>query len=369
MSNIKIIAIHQGNELYGSDRSFITTVSILLKSKKFDLDIVLPSKGPILELINQLEGNFSINYEKMSILRKSDVKRLNFSFLFSFFRRKNIKKYDVVYINTIVILDYILLKLNKNQKKIIHVRELPKGLKLLFFKRILNRSNAYLIFNSNATKNTFKSLKVKGMYTVDNGVNGFTEVNKIEEINNLNLLLIGRINSWKGQDLLIKAIHEIPDEFKTKISVKIVGDVYEKELKYKDNLIKLLDNYNLSKTVEILPFTKEPQSLFKWSHIIIVPSKQPEPFGRVAIEAMSASRPVIAAAHGGLKSIVVDKKTGLLFEPNNAKDLASKIVYLLSNPSYIIKMGEEGKKRFEEFYSTEVYEKKILETFDEILKK
>ena len=49
--------------------------------------------------------------------------------------------------------------------------------------------------------------------------------------------------------------------------------------------------------------------------VVIVPSRWPEPFGRVALEALMTGTPVIASRRGGLTEIVSDGKTGILVEP------------------------------------------------------
>jgi glycosyltransferase involved in cell wall biosynthesis len=90
--------------------------------------------------------------------------------------------------------------------------------------------------------------------------------------------------------------------------------------------------------------------LYEKADICVFPSVWPEPFGRVAVEAMAAGKPVIASRVGGLKDIVVDGKTGFLVKPGDADELAKKINILLDNPKLRDSMGKNGRERAERFY-------------------
>jgi glycosyltransferase involved in cell wall biosynthesis len=69
---------------------------------------------------------------------------------------------------------------------------------------------------------------------------------------------------------------------------------------------------------------------------------------------MGVGRPVVASRIGGLAFTVVDGLTGLLCEPGNADDLAAKIEILLDDPALRQRMGEAGRKRFEEHFTWDV---------------
>jgi glycosyltransferase involved in cell wall biosynthesis len=71
----------------------------------------------------------------------------------------------------------------------------------------------------------------------------------------------------------------------------------------------------------------------------------------VAIEAMMARKPVVAANHGGLTEIVVDSQTGFRFEPNNADALAAALGKLLADPEMRKTFGEKGRARAIEYFS------------------
>ncbi|NQU39055.1 MAG: glycosyltransferase family 4 protein [Lentisphaerae bacterium] len=87
---------------------------------------------------------------------------------------------------------------------------------------------------------------------------------------------------------------------------------------------KKLSNVVLSGYVE------HPDPIMRGSDIVVVPSQR-EGFGRTAIEAMMQGTPVVAAAVGGLREIIEDRSTGLLFESGNSQKLAESILLLLAD--------------------------------------
>ncbi|OGL39589.1 MAG: hypothetical protein A2042_07605 [Candidatus Schekmanbacteria bacterium GWA2_38_11] len=95
-------------------------------------------------------------------------------------------------------------------------------------------------------------------------------------------------------------------------------------------------------------------AIYNNSDICIVPSLWEEPFGIVAVEAMSCGKPVIASGVGGLKDIVEDGKTGFTVLPGDINALAEKIELLMNNPELRVQMGKEGRKKAQEKYCWDV---------------
>jgi glycosyltransferase involved in cell wall biosynthesis/2-polyprenyl-3-methyl-5-hydroxy-6-metoxy-1,4-benzoquinol methylase len=84
--------------------------------------------------------------------------------------------------------------------------------------------------------------------------------------------------------------------------------------------------------------------------IIIVPTIAQDALGRTAVEAMGVARPVVASRIGGLSYTVADG-AGLLFEPGNADDLASKLRLLLDDARLRRTLGALGRRRFDEHFT------------------
>jgi glycosyltransferase involved in cell wall biosynthesis len=110
---------------------------------------------------------------------------------------------------------------------------------------------------------------------------------------------------------------------------------------------------------QVNPFTRfigwQSQStlpaVIRDADVLAFPTIAEEALGRTAVEAMGASRPVVASRIGGLQFTVVDGATGLLFEPGNVEDLCRKLERLLDDPQLRDRMGRAGRERFEEHYT------------------
>jgi glycosyltransferase involved in cell wall biosynthesis len=100
------------------------------------------------------------------------------------------------------------------------------------------------------------------------------------------------------------------------------------------------------------------------SQIAVVPSTEPEPFGRVAIEAMAHSLPVVAAAHGGLTEIVVDGQTGHLVAPADPSALAAAIGKLASEPALRNRLGAAGRIRQHSHFTQQEHDRKLMQLID-----
>jgi Glycosyl transferases group 1 len=96
-----------------------------------------------------------------------------------------------------------------------------------------------------------------------------------------------------------------------------------------------------------------PAHLFA-ADVLVMPTIAQEALGRTAVEAMAAGKPVVASRIGGLPFTVADGATGLLCEPGDPADLARKLETLLDDPALRERMGQAGRRRFEEHYSWDV---------------
>jgi len=66
MKNKKILIFHSSNDLYGASKIFLQIIQIL-KNSEYEIHVVLPSKGPLDNLINQ---NAHVCYHSLGVLRK-----------------------------------------------------------------------------------------------------------------------------------------------------------------------------------------------------------------------------------------------------------------------------------------------------------
>lgn len=356
----KVLCAHQGAEMYGSDRSFLLSVSALKKSTiNATVDVVLPEVGPLYDRLQVVADGVKLS--DLVKVQKRDLKFLLVpSFLRAFLRLRYLLRkfgdYDVVYVNTVVVLDCLLAMGFWKGNKVVHVREIPTGLAAFFFSWLVRFTRATVFFNSQQTAQAFRLGRGQKGVVIHNGTVGYSSIGLVgDHCDRCNVLLIGRINSWKGQGLLIDAVEALPKVVREKVSVRIVGSPAVGQEAFLVSLQEKVERLRDLVDVEIVPFSEDPSLHFEWADVVTVPSTKPEPFGLVAIEAMSAGRPVVAAAHGGLVEIVEDGATGLLFEPGSAEGLAAAIERLYVSPGLRRVLGEAGRARFVSHFSNEAY--------------
>ena len=76
-----------------------------------------------------------------------------------------------------------------------------------------------------------------------------------------------------------------------------------------------------------------------------------EPFGITPVEAMACGRAVVGADTGGIRTTVVDGKTGYLVPPRDPDALAAKLAVLAANPALCARMGRAGQRRARRYYT------------------
>lgn len=385
-----ILFIHQSAELYGSDKTMLYFLSELDKTQYFPV-IVLPFDGP---LKTELEKN-NIKVVIAPVL-KLYRKMFTPKNLLKFFReyKQGVNALDelnkehnfqLVYSHTLAALIGIMFAKKRKIKHLWHVQEIiakPKAFNLAFKKILSMKSNHKVVYDSIATMNFWikgnKELAAKSE-AVWNGIETsniptFSE-NQIAEVrkdffrsNNDEtvIALVGRINSWKGQQLLLSAFNILA---KTDPGIKLVylgsappnQEIFEIDLKNK------VKEFGLEERVVIIPFQNEITKFWNSIDIAVVPSTEPEPFGMVVIEAMLAKKPVVASNHGGPTEIVLDNATGYLFEPNNHQSLAEALQKLVQDKEKRKVFGENGYERVFDKFSLKSHVNHFEKIFRELI--
>jgi len=174
------------------------------------------------------------------------------------------------------------------------------------------------------------------------------------------ILYLGPYAEFKGPQILLWALKDI----KSGYFCSLYGSGYfEEKLKnfVKDNgLAKVKINPEV-------PHSKVPD-LYRQHDILVFPSLVSEAFGRVAIEAMAAGKPVVASSIGGVTDIVEDAKTGFLVKPGDIEGLRKALERLISDEKLRENMGREGRKSVEERYNADAITKKILKIYAEAVR-
>ena len=176
----------------------------------------------------------------------------------------------------------------------------------------------------------------------------------------------GRLTSWKGQELFIEAINLVNIELGYEAFYAVIlGSEQGRDL-YKKKLIRLSEQYRMTKQLKFIDNCKNMALAYKISDIIVSASIEPEAFGRVAVEAQSMQKTIIASNIGGSNETIIDEKTGFLFDAGDAKALSKKIMRILSMDDALLKsIGTEGRKNVIKKFNVE---KMCFSTYSEYKK-
>lgn len=178
-------------------------------------------------------------------------------------------------------------------------------------------------------------------------------------------LIVGGLDSahfFKGINFLIKAIDQIENK---NIKALIVGSgnlkpMYEKKVKEMD----------LENRVKFAGYVKSDELVkyFNLADVFTLPSiNKAEAFGIVLLEAMSCGKPLIASNLKGVRTVVDQGINGLLVEPKNSQDLASKIEYLFNNPEKIKEFGQRGLETVEKKYRWSIVADKLEKVYLDLI--
>ena len=280
-----IACIHQGYELYGSDRCFAETVATLRAlAPSARITVVLPRPGPIVGLLEEVAD--AIVYEPLWILRRRGLARLATLGLLRLPMAlgralRRLGECDLVYVNTTVVADYLLASRLLPGRTLLHVHEIPEGFVRTVLRGLIRWSGAEVIFNSKATRDAFALPAGMRSRVIYNGIDGppVPEPVSYDGRRPLRLLMIGRLSRIKGQEVLLDALGRLTPALRARIELRIVGSAFE-DPERESALAERVANLD---GVTLQPFDPEPAAHYRWADIVVVPSRLPESLGRVAI--------------------------------------------------------------------------------------
>jgi glycosyltransferase involved in cell wall biosynthesis len=179
----------------------------------------------------------------------------------------------------------------------------------------------------------------------------FVDIPVSDESSRRGGLYVGRLSVEKGISILAGAMRQLP-----MCHLKVIGSGTE------ESAFDLLDN---TQRLGFLPRDKifsEMQS----SAYLLMTSICYENFPLTLVEAFACGLPVIASRMGSMAELIEEGKTGLLFEPGSAVDLAKKIAWAEANPLAMIEMGKNARNEYEGKYTSERNYQQLMAIYKEV---
>lgn len=159
------------------------------------------------------------------------------------------------------------------------------------------------------------------------------------------VLVPGRLQSWKGQHVLIAAIPEVLKKFPNAHAVLLGAALFGLEADYPDRIQRQIADLSLERHVHMVGH----QPIRGWlerATMVVHCATAPDPFPNVCIEALAARRPLITNKLSGTCEILTDGLDGVIVEPNDCSALAKAIIGVLESPATARNQAEAGYQRY-----------------------
>lgn len=164
------------------------------------------------------------------------------------------------------------------------------------------------------------------------------------------LLFAGRIQPLKGLTVAVAALAELSETHPDAVLVVVGGASGVEGTAELDAAHSMVDALGLGDRVRFVP--PQPHHLlstwYRAADVCIVPSRS-ESFGLVALEAGACGTPVVAAAVGGLRTLVDDGVTGLLIDTREPAEYAAAVASILDTPRLATAMSVAAAERARQY--------------------
>jgi len=180
----------------------------------------------------------------------------------------------------------------------------------------------------------YKENNIKQIFTAHDGVNleEYTNITKYKFIPNKKehvILYTGSLFSWKGVNTLVDCIKYLPKDFK----LVCVGGSSKYLSDFKSYVNKSLESNRIKVIAHVSK--KELLEYIENADVLVLPNSAKDKMSLYTspikmFEYMASHRPIVASSLSSIKEVLTDMDNAILFEPDNAKDLAEKIQYAVS---------------------------------------
>jgi len=389
-----VLYVHQSSDLYGSDRVLLEGCSALSAAGGHPI-VVLPPGGPLVEALRQrqiechtLPAADLLKLERGGLGAMAPL-RLAVAVPRMLRRLDSVvagREVHLVQSNTLAVLGGALWAQYRRRPHLWHVHEIIEQPRIAarVLPWLVRHLSTHALCNSLATRRWLLraepglaarssvawngSADMRALATAAAGAPSDLATRFRPGGARLAIGLVGRINRWKGQCLLVDAAERLAARGYSDFSLVFVGSPPHGQDIWQQRLRQRIAASPLASRICETGFVADMADTYAALDIVCVPSLEPEPFGLVAVEAMSAGLPVVASAGGGLSEVVVHGGTGLLHTPRDADALADALAPLLADPLRRQSLGAAGRRRWEREFSAEAMGRRLLHTQQQCLR-
>ena len=372
-----ILLLHSSNDLYGASKIFLQLID-LLKSKNFNVHVVLPERGKLDDFLNKKD--ITVSYHELGVLRKKYLNPLGLinrlvtnikaiKFLSNYIIIRSI---DLVYTNTSTILCGGIAAKKNDVPSLFHIHEIPTGNKFyeFFSGKIINKiSNKVLTVSNSVKSHWLKYIDDKKIERIYNGII-FEKTDSLKKLDrnqdDFVIISVARLIPYKGHGYLIDIADELIKK-STKFKFLILGDTLSSYVSYEKSVKQKVKDLGLENQIKFLGFRNDVSSILKQSDLFIHSAISPDPLPTVLFESLYNNLPTAATNLGGAIEILDNGNNGLLIPYNDPKKAADLINEYCSNTKLQKKHLENSKNNFKTNFSSESFNKNILNEVNNLL--
>lgn len=180
-------------------------------------------------------------------------------------------------------------------------------------------------------------------------------------------MLGGRITRLKGHRTIVDAAARLAAQGQSDFLILFVGDD-QGRTDYRQEVEDAIAAGGLSGNIRLVGHCDDMPAAYRLADFALLPSTQPESFGRAAVEPQAMGRPVLVSDHGGARETVVEGETGWRLPPGDAEAWARGLSQAMATDAARRRaMGEAGQARAARLYSVEAMCEATLAVYARIL--
>lgn len=174
--------------------------------------------------------------------------------------------------------------------------------------------------------------------------------------------VIGSVIERKAQDVYIEAIKHFTKAEMDEASFYIIGQCCNDD--YSHNIMQQADKNNIIMTGNLT--RSEMEKIYNEIDVVVCPSRE-ETMSIVLTEAMMYGKPCISSDKTGMADYIKEGVNGFVVKTEDVCDLYDKMRYFISNPDEIDRMGNEGRRVYEEYFTMERFSDRLCDRINETI--
>jgi glycosyltransferase involved in cell wall biosynthesis len=166
------------------------------------------------------------------------------------------------------------------------------------------------------------------------------------------LAVVGNISFGRGQDVAIRAVSLLVCDFPD-VACVVAGGTLRRPVDedYLASLRRLASQLGVADRVRFTGFLENVDDLYAAADIVVNPARVPEGFGRVALEALVADRPVISTRVGAVPEVLRDGQDAVLVKPDSPEAIALAVARVWRDEDLRRRLVRSGQARALEAFS------------------